>query len=323
MPPPNVGADRGTIGTHAFSHAIDEVLACPACIGHLTCNDPTRLVCEGCGAVYPVDDGIPIFRDSGSGDQESERRFRDRVATEYAECDPRELLEIVERHHCISAMRWRSARFARGFASEDWLLDVGIGWGWHWLGHAEGARVLGIDMSIGNLRLARRLLGDEADSVVLVCADAAALPLRRRSMAGLWSVQVFQHMPDDVLARAKAELDRVLTGRFRMEISNLNPALLHRVVYRLTGRRLHRRGRIGEMELVRRSAREWAGVWSDFRRGRCRMSVGYSELFFHPDLRLRPRPYPLRLERVLAGVPALAGMIARQIDVRVESGNGR
>lgn len=304
--------------------ALTEVLACPRCQGRLDLDGPPEEIrCTACATGYPVDDGIPVLTPQRLVAQESERRYRDRLAADQPAGGPAALLEIVAFHHCLPVMRRRVTDFAAGFSDGDWLLDVGIGWGWHWLDHAGAPRVLGVDMSLGNLKLARRLLGEDNESVVLVCADAAALPLRSRSIAGVWSIQVFQHMLDGVLRQAKAELDRVLGERFRMEISNLNPALLHRVLYRVTGRRLHRRGTIGEMELTRRSARQWVQVWRDFRAGRTRMKVGYSELFFHPDLRLRPRLYPLWLERAVAGgAGSLAGLVARQTDLRIESANG-
>jgi hypothetical protein len=275
-----------------------------------------------CAAAYPIRDGIPVFTPGRSVGQESEREFRDRYATTHATAGCAQLLDAVAEHHSVPVMRRRATEFAARFTDGDWLLDVGIGWGWHWAGLANRARVIGIDMSIGNLQLARHVLA-ETDRVVLVCADAAALPVRRDSIAGVWSVQTFQHMPDGVFERAKAEVDRVLREDFRIETSNLNPAWLHRAVYRLAGRRLHRGGRVGEMELRRHSAREWAAAWSDFRPGRQRLSTGYSELFFHPDLHCLPRRYPIRLERVLARLPALARLIARQVDVVVESVRAR
>jgi ubiquinone/menaquinone biosynthesis C-methylase UbiE len=251
--------------------------------------------------------------------QESERELRDRLAAAHAISSRPALLDTVAEYHCVPVMRRRAQDFAARFTPNDRVLDVGIGWGWHWHGRTDGPCVIGVDMSVGNLRLARRVLG-KTDRVLLVCADAAALPLRDDSLAGVWSIQTFQHMPERVLAQAKSELDRVLREDFSIEMSDLNPGLLLRIVYRLAGRRLHRRGRMGEMELSRRTAREWTRIWSDFRRGRCRLSTGYSELFFHPDLHLRPRRYPLRLERALGWLPMLARMIARQVDVRIAGG---
>jgi len=311
-----------TLEQAGLRQALAQVLGCPRCEGRLELEDASsRVRCAACGGAFPVRDGIPVFTLEGSGSQEGERAFRDRLAADHVATERGALLETVAEHHCVPVMRQRATAFASRSDATDWLLDVGIGWGWHWMGRSTGARVLGVDMSLGSLRLARRLLG-KTDRVVLLCADATALPLRHRSVTGLWSVQAFQHMPERVLERATAELDRTLRDDFRMEISNLNPALAHRIIYRLAGRRLHRQGRVGEMELSRRTGREWAAVWRDFRGARSRVFVGYSELFFHPDLGVRPREYPLRLERALARVPAIARLIARQVDVRVESGSG-
>jgi uncharacterized protein YbaR (Trm112 family) len=35
-------------------------LACPACFGDLHLDGP-RLLCNGCGRVYPIVDGIPVL----------------------------------------------------------------------------------------------------------------------------------------------------------------------------------------------------------------------------------------------------------------------
>jgi len=254
------------------------------------------------------------------GAQERERRFRDALATEQAPGDDQALLEAVGRHHCLPVMRRRAERFRAEFAPQEWMLDLGVGYGWHWARRGEGARILGIDFSLGNLTVARRLLGEDREDVVLVCADAAALPLRDHTMTGLWSVQTFQHFPPEVLRAVLKELERVLRAACVIEAYNLQPAALHRLLYRLLGKRLHCRGRLGEMELNRLTARQWSDLWRTFRGGRSQIRTGYSELWFHPDLRLRPRRYPVRLEEALGGhAPMLASLIARQAQVRVEA----
>jgi hypothetical protein len=72
------------------------------------------------------------------------------------------------------------------------------------------------------------------------------------------------------------------------------------------------------MELNRLGSGEWLAEWRSLAGADAR--VTYSELFFHPEFGLRPRPYPLAVERLIArGAPALAATIARQVDVRVEA----
>lgn len=301
--------------------AIEDILVCPACKGALSlANAGTVVECLRCRRAYPIKGGIPVFFGGRPVMQAEECRFRDALAAEQIQNDRRKLLELVGQHHCVPIMQKQAEKFLARFDPREWILDIGIGYGWHWADRRTGARILGIDMSLGNLVLARHLLGEDNHRVVLACADAAALPIRERSISGLWSVQAFQHFPTEVLHSVLAELHRVLGEEFVMEIYNLNPALLLRGIYRLFGKRLHCRGKANQMELNRLSPQGWAGIWKQFRGGRHQISYGYSELFFHPDLRLRPRPYPTKLEGALVKyAPTLTALFARQGQVRIEA----
>jgi uncharacterized protein len=49
--------ERGV--TPLLASALDQ-LACPACFGDLRLDGP-RLLCKGCGRIYPIVDGIPVL----------------------------------------------------------------------------------------------------------------------------------------------------------------------------------------------------------------------------------------------------------------------
>ena len=304
-----------------LQQAVAELLACPRCDEQLDLDSrAASLRCAGCARAYPVQEGIPVFLDAAPEGQEQELAFRNALAQASQARGAEELWDVVAAHHSAEVMAGRARAFRARFAPQEWLLYLGVGYGWCWAGQPAGARVIGLDMSLGNLRMARKLLGPEQDHVLLICADAARLPIRAGAVTGVWSVQTLQHLPIQTLRRAQAELDRVLSERFLIHLANLNPARLHRLLYRLAGRRLHRRGRAEAMELSRFSLEEWIDLWRAFRGGRVRICGGYSELFFHPDLRLRCRPYPLTVEAVLARrAPWLAAWIARQVEVTIES----
>jgi uncharacterized protein YbaR (Trm112 family) len=310
-----------TVSTNqgALLHALEHVLACPACQGSLALSfEGAELRCGGCAATYPVIDGIPVFLAGVEIPQEDERRFRDAVSNGCPEGDRQEILAVIARYHCIPVMRRAASAFRAGVRPTEWILDIGVGWGWHWEASGPGAPVLGIDMSLQGLRVARRLLGSES-RVVLVCADAGNLPVKPASITGVWSVQTFQHFPDAVLDRVVAGLDRVLRDEFVLQVHNYHRALLHRIAYWLAGRPLPRRSRAGALELRRWTPQEWLAAWHGLHRPSRTQRVGYSELFFHPDLDLKPRRYPLRLERFIAErLPRLAAAIARQAHVRIE-----
>ena len=304
---------------HILENALQDVLACPACKMRLTLEGGnTSVSCALCQRIYPIIDDIIVFLGNETLDQEDERRFRDIRASKDMERDVLSLFEVIGKHHCIPVMQRQAEEFRRAMEPQEWLLDIGIGYGWHWSAVSEGTRVIGVDISLGNLKLARRILGDN-DSVLLVCADAAMLPIRDKTISSMWSVQAFQHFPQEVFCRVQSELARVLCDEFLMEICNLNPAWLHRMIYYLCGKPFHYQGRLGEVELNRLSAGQLAGVWRPFCKQRSKLSCRYSELFFHPDFHLRTQRYPLWLELFLvAYAPRLAGLFARQVHVRLE-----
>lgn len=305
----------------ALTHALETILACPACKASLAIGHGTaRVTCVACHRDYPIINGVPVLRSSSSTVQEAERRFRDAYAEQQAGYDRDALLDVVAQHHCLSVMRTYAERFRSKFRRHEWVLDIGIGYGWPWVWHDEGAWILGLDLSLGNLMLARTLSGPQANRVVLICADAAALPLRPQVISGVWSVQTFQHIPQAIFPTVQAELDRVVRSPFTMEFHDLNPAVFHKVVYRLFGKDFHCRGSIGHMEVNRLTAQEWRERWRSFHGGQARIRCGYSELFFHPDFRVRPSGYPVRLEEILTTyAPAFSALFARQVQIQVES----
>ena len=303
-----------------LKNALQEILACPECRSRLDLN-PTgeSLRCIGCASEFPMVEGIPNFMRRSSGPQEEEKRFRNAAANDQLRRGTQDLLGVAGRHHCLSVMAAHTRSFRKQFSMNKWLLDIGTGYAWPWMDDSEGAPILAIDISMGNLLLAKRLLG-ESSSVVLLCADAARLPLADGTISGVWSAQTFQHFPEPTFRQAQGELDRVLKEVFLLEFHHLHPAPLYRILCRLRGRQLHLKGRCGPFETNRFSLFEWRARWAGFREGQPEISCAYSELFFHPEMGLRPRPYPVGLERwIVSHVPALAGMIARQGVLRVET----
>jgi uncharacterized protein len=49
----------GRVVTPLLASVLDQ-LACPACFGDLHLDGP-RLLCDGCGRIYPIVDGIPVL----------------------------------------------------------------------------------------------------------------------------------------------------------------------------------------------------------------------------------------------------------------------
>jgi SAM-dependent methyltransferase len=234
-------------------------------------------------------DGLPLEADGiySSGptilvEQTDEVREREAVATRpYPD-----LLAEVARHHSIRVMDAEVRRFLDRLPVDAVIVDVGGGWGWHWrrLGvELPHVCVVLVDLVRANLRRAADLLGRLVnDQVFLVHGDATSLPLPAAVFDGYWSVQALQHIPS--FARTVEEAVRVLRRGGHFACYALNRSPLMAAAYRLTGRTYHVRGkRPGGFYLARGSTEEARIVRRVFGSP---VTTRYSELLFHPDLKL-------------------------------------
>ncbi|MBM4133121.1 MAG: methyltransferase domain-containing protein [Nitrospira sp.] len=309
----------------AWHRATEQVLACPDCHGRLSAETfPESLVCRSCRRTFPIQDGV---LDCAGGEpiaQAGEIQGRDALAGACVGKPKQEVLNLIARHHCPPVMKARLAEFLAPFSHDDWILDMGVGYGWHWETHRDGPFVVGIDLSLASLRVAHFLVGGVHPRLILVRADAKRLPIRARAVAGVWSVQMLQHVPQASRAAVVAEVDRIVRDGGAVEIWNLNPAMILRGLYWFLRKNFVRHGLVGAMELHRLSSEEWRGVWAGFRPGLAQWTSLYSELFFHPDLHLTPRRYPLWLEQMIERyVPGVASGLARQAGLRFRSVQNR
>lgn len=301
--------------TALLERALHEVLACPLCHGPLLWSGSV-VACASCGLELPIRDGVLDARAAAPRGQEREQAWRDEIAERAERLAAKDMWPVIARHHAIDLMREKADRLRASLGPDAWLLDIGSGCGWHWAHASPGASVIGIDFSLKNCINARKLL-DEPSRALVICANAAAMPLRDAVIAGIWSVQVLQHLPDAVLDRTLHEVGRVSRPDVRGLVINLNPGAGLKLAYRALGRRMTTVDERGPAYLRRRTAGEWRDLFAAVLPG-SRAAVSYSELFFHPELRVTPRNYPVRTERALLRLPWVAPLVARQLELVFE-----
>lgn len=198
----------------------------------------------------------------------------------------RNLLDEIGRHHSIQVMDREVALFLRGVPPRGVVADIGGGWAWHWR-HLDIQRpdvsLVVVDCVRENLRQAARLLGPLVNErVFLVHGDATKLPFPSSVFDGCWSVQALQHVPD--FEQAVVEAERILRPNGRFACYALNRAKLIELAYWLSGRKYHVRGtRPGSFYLARGSTHDAHVVEHVFRSP---VTARYTEVLFHPDLRL-------------------------------------
>lgn len=192
-------------------------LACPRCSGSLRAEPPgaaERLVCAGCAAAFPVLDGIPSFVEAQKSEQAAEIAQRDEevVAYEGMFLAWEDFLEVTPLAHDLAPK------------AGDWVLEVGAGTGRVLREYVRRvAGVVAIDFSIESLRYIRRSVGlveGVPEKIVLVHADACALPVKAEAFDRTISAGMLQHLPTaEHRARAVAGMARALRpgGRFVLQ----------------------------------------------------------------------------------------------------------
>jgi ubiquinone/menaquinone biosynthesis C-methylase UbiE len=106
-------------------------------------------------------------------------------------------------------------RFLSLIEPEARVLDAGCGAGrdMAWM-EAQGARVTGVDLSVGMLAQARRRLRGE-----LLQGDLRRLPFPDGAFAGVWCMAALLHLPKADAPAALAEMRRVLAPRGVLHLS--------------------------------------------------------------------------------------------------------
>jgi ubiquinone/menaquinone biosynthesis C-methylase UbiE len=251
----------------------------------MTLHAGLAAIIAGCG-VAPGSDGIYSGPMASAPDQEVERRLREEVAGHVYD----NYLEAIAQSHSIPVMDAEVDRLLAMMPRGAVILDIGGCWGWHWRRLAAtrpDVGVLIVDFVRANLSHAERVLGPLVGSqVALMHADATALPFPSgdpaRGFDTVWTVQVFQHIPD--YARACREAHRVLKTGGRFVTYSLHSPSMNRAIYRLLGRPFHLEGMVeGRFYLARANDRQ-RQIVADLFGGA--VVDRYSEWLFHPNLKL-------------------------------------
>lgn len=220
---------------------------CPRCRDDLWQSEQAYH-CRACAADYPVVLGIPDFRvepDPWIGLEEDRAKAR-RVAQASASGDlegavrsywgmtpgtPRHLAERFTAHVLAGEQRARewlahvhggesTARTGPSRAPQPWL-EIGCGTGDLLAAAAdEGIPVVGVDVAMRWLVIARRRAQLSTGAQLLVCCNAEHLPFRDKTFAQIVSVCTLEHCRD--AAAVAKESGRVLSAGGAVHLKTVN-----------------------------------------------------------------------------------------------------
>lgn len=293
------------------------IVCCPACCSGLSLSDVGTVVCSRCGVSYSIVNGILCLLPARESQQKEEKKLREAVAKEHGAADSERIMSAIIQHHCVPVMSRRASQFRSKIKDNEWIIDLGCGTAYYWRSALIGGKLLLLDFVLDNLLSAQKLLKGQPN-IFYVQADATCLPIRSNAITGLWSVQVTQHFPQEVMDEFIKSLERVLKGTYLVEIYNLNPSKWVRWVYAVRKRKFHLKGMQGLVLINKLDGKELVNLWRPFVKSG-RMWIDYSEIFFHPDLRLRSQNhFVLFCENILNKWKWFASFFSRQISIHID-----
>ncbi|MDP3963782.1 MAG: methyltransferase domain-containing protein [bacterium] len=194
-----------TNSVSAINSELLSLLACPDCRSDIV----PPLHCSGCGRDFPItEEGIPCLMPRASRVLPAQYADPDYVAYHaLTEKDAADLYYSEKNwlfrsiHH--SAHRTLDAWF-RGRHRQGYAIDIGCGTGDHFLYANDLKKIIGVDSSIGSLRVLLR----KFPSACVVQGDAYTLPFRQSAFDAAFSIYNLEHLwfLDDALK----EVQRIL-----------------------------------------------------------------------------------------------------------------
>ncbi|NUN94050.1 MAG: methyltransferase domain-containing protein [Verrucomicrobiae bacterium] len=231
-----------------MKHTLLPWLACPTC--HAALKEETRverdgeieegsLLCGGCGAVFPITEGIPRFVASDEYASSFGHQWN-----RYAE------LQLDSRNGTrFSEERFRSiTEWTREDLCGKLVLDVGCGSGrFAEIALADGAEVIALDLSRAVDACRRNLRAHPKLHVIQ--ASIYDLPFRDGLFDVVYSIGVIQHTPDPHQAVQRIAAKVALNGRIGLWIYELSwKALVGTVGFKYLLRPMTRRCSISTIE---------------------------------------------------------------------------
>ncbi|EQA35529.1 methyltransferase domain protein [Leptospira inadai serovar Lyme str. 10] len=239
-----------------------------------------------------------------------------KLRSEVAAQEYTDYLFAISTSHSIPVMDLEVAKFLRKIPKNGIILDIGGAWGWHWR-NIKNVRpdvsIVIIDFIRENLVHAKKMVGPLiGDQVFLVHGDATSLPFPDQVFDAVWTVQTFQHIPD--FKRACEEAYRILkVGGIFVNYSLLKTPLI-RFIFSLFGKKYHIEGEMPNKFYLARANKNQKNILSQVFKSK--VTVKYSECFFHPELRTtftgRKGSLFGKLDYLISKIPVLNAVFARQ-----------
>jgi ubiquinone/menaquinone biosynthesis C-methylase UbiE/uncharacterized protein YbaR (Trm112 family) len=298
--------------TSTVDPLLTKLCVCPACRDKLAWT-ATQIACVGCGQRYPVVDGIPVFavlHDDDHKRGQAEWQF-DAVSEEW---------EIERPWGGAALYGWLMfEKFRRSLVGIERLvpdavtlvLCAGSGMDAEFLAR-RGARVIASDLSLGAALRTRERAARHGVPLILLVADAEALPFRDRSVGLAYVHDGLHHLRDPAVGlweMTRVARDAVSVSEpARANVTRLAIKLGVALVEEPVGNKVERLERRKVMALLGEAGMRVVGA------------DRYAMFYRHEPgvaMRLMSRPRLLPVARAaINGFNAVLGLISNKLAVR-------
>ena len=213
-------------------------------------------------------------------------------------------------------MDYEVNKFLKSVPENGVILDIGGCWGWHWRNLnclRPDLTVFIVDFVRENLLHAKKVLEKQIDySVYLVHGEATHLRFPEASFDAVWTVQVFQHIPDFELAVKEAYRVLKTNGIFANYSLNNQPHI--KLIYGLLRKTYFTSGYVPKKYwLARASIGQKMLIEQIFN---TKVEERWSEIIFSPELRFplpgRERSWLGQIDKFFSNNNGICSWLARQ-----------
>ncbi|HAU12545.1 MAG: hypothetical protein CMK83_07715 [Pseudomonadales bacterium] len=208
---------------------------CPACRGSLKTHDESY-ECASCNRHFPVLFGIPDFRLRSDRylSLEQERLKATRLAQsgldfaamldlyyDITDDVPPELAQVYKSYHQNGPMQASHSIHQLALSTQDYYLDAGCGTGGSLLAAADsGARLVGVDIALRWLVIAKQRLQEQGIDATLVCADIESPPFKNGQFSKIAATDLLENVYD--VNRSLQVLSALLDTKGRLWLAGCN-----------------------------------------------------------------------------------------------------
>ncbi len=219
----------------------------------------------------------------------------------------------ISKYHSIEVMDHEIIKYAKQLKKNSIILDLGCGWCWHWRNIHKirpDITIIAIDFVRENFEHAKKILSKRSlKQFYFINDDIHNINFNDNIFDSIWTVQVFQHIPN--LTKVLKEAHRVLKEGGTLFNYHLNDS-----IFVVLKNLLFTNKNIKKYYYLNRNLN--LNLFSKIFKSKA--LIEYNEILFHPELRLflgKKNSFLSKIDSKLSGPGLLKSYFARQVLTKI------